>query len=872
MTDFLAQAACRGMKPRQIDARSFHSRQDLMSRLLKERQVARFVVAPDGFGKSTLACEYAETIFSFNHVFWVDGRSPCFLRDLDRGNLSADLLARDSAASLVVFEDVPFLDEDRAEMLSRAIDALLAVPCEVLITSTASHDALGHLQRDRRVLGAQDMLLSDSELEAVDAWPDQLSFASRELPGCAHRIPTLAWGGEGALQGFLKGLVRDDLPGDVLAWIFVALAMGDGEVGATPLLPPLPEGILEAIAHDHPYVGLSEDLGEFFAVGAGTRELVASFSPVLSDIARTLGAESVDGLSFAIADELMAAGKPDRACNLVRYAASRAARGEWLASRGRTLLRRGALISSCELYETVALKRSAEESELSLMQAWRLGILGDAERACKAARRVIASPYSSEAIRAYAAILVGTWGDEADARKSIATLRTLLGYADEEPLDVGAMIRRLGPSAHADDLMWHALASLRVIAEAGGSAGSNGVEAAWSAWRDAGSPDDALLVAGAWILRKQGAHAPDSVIRHLHRVLSLRLAEDEPFDLFASVAGKAYQDAFESAYGEHALEGECVRTLAGFLAIRSQQMKRYRHASRESGSRYPKGEAASARGEGSLFETASGLRESIPTLNVKLFGGMDVSLGGRPLEDGDFRRTKAKTMLALLVLAEGKEVPRNDLVESLWPSSSITHARRNLYSVWSQLRRALSLPDGSCPYVIRRQGGYKIDTRFVRSDVGRANELCRGFALRQRSPQAYRELLNDFYEIFGGDLLPGEVENEEIVRLRDDYRKRVVDSLLGITHFLGGERRAEEALGFANCAFDMDRNREDVYIALMRAQRSMGQRIAALETYYSLRRFLGDELGVEPSAEAQVLYREILEDGQGDEAASGSQA
>ena len=863
MTDFLTQAACRGMKPRQIVARSFHSRQNLVSRLLKERQVARFIIAPDGFGKSALACEYAETVFSFNHVFWVDGCSPCFLRDLDKGDLAEELLGRDEAACLVVFEDVPLLDEERAETLSCVIDALLDASCEVIITSTASHDALGGHQRDRRVLGAHDLLLSDSELEATDVWSDQFSFSRRALPGNAHRIPTLAWGGEGALQGFLKGVVCDDLPREVLAWIFIALAVGEGTVRELSLLPVLPDGTFASIAREHPYVGLSEDFTEFSAVGVGTRELVAAFSSELLGIARVLGMSSVDALSLELADILMTAGSYDRACNFVRYAASRSARERWLVYRGRSLLKHGALFSSCELYGTLAPKRSKEESELSLVHAWRLGVLGDVEQACKVAVRTIASPCSDDAIRAYAALLISIWGDAAEADKAAAALEKLLNLSHDEIPAVEALVRDLGPAASVDEVTWRALASTRRSLATEDFLRHDDASAWWNVWCEAGVSEDALLVMGAWILQKLGTNMPESIVYHLRRILSARLTNEASFDSFALMAGKAYMDVFGNTYDGKALDGEHASVLAKFKAQYAQQRKCYRHAVREGHQRFQKGEAPGARTVETTFETASGLRESIPALNVRLFGGMDVSLGGRPLEDGDFRRSKAKTMLALLVLAEGKEVPRNDLIESLWPSSSITHARRNLYSVWSQLRRTLSLPDGSCPYVVRRQGGYKIDTRYVKSDVGKANSLCRGYALHQETPQAYRELLGDFYEVFGGDLLPGEVDNEDIVRLRDDYHKRVVDSLLAITSYLKNEQRAGEALGFANCAFEVDHNREDVYIALMAAQYAHGQRIAALETYYALRRFLGDELGVEPSAQAQTLYRKIAEDEDG---------
>ena len=85
MTGFLKQSSCKGHRPNHLASRRHYPRPDLIARLLRERHVARFLVAPEGFGKTGLAMEYADVVFSFDHVFWINGKSPCFLRDLDRG-------------------------------------------------------------------------------------------------------------------------------------------------------------------------------------------------------------------------------------------------------------------------------------------------------------------------------------------------------------------------------------------------------------------------------------------------------------------------------------------------------------------------------------------------------------------------------------------------------------------------------------------------------------------------------------------------------------------------------------------------------------------------------------------------------------------
>ena len=141
MSDFLMSCACKGRRPKYVASSAPNSRPHLVAELLRSRDVARFLVAPSGFGKSTVAAEYAQVVFSFKHTFWVNCESPCFLRDLDAGIIASRIAEVDGAASLVVFDDLPRMDAMRVEAFSQVIDNLLAAGNEVLATCTPSCDA-----------------------------------------------------------------------------------------------------------------------------------------------------------------------------------------------------------------------------------------------------------------------------------------------------------------------------------------------------------------------------------------------------------------------------------------------------------------------------------------------------------------------------------------------------------------------------------------------------------------------------------------------------------------------------------------------------------------------------------------------------------
>ena len=181
--------------------------------------------------------------------------------------------------------------------------------------------------------------------------------------------------------------------------------------------------------------------------------------------------------------------------------------------------------------------------------------------------------------------------------------------------------------------------------------------------------------------------------------------------------------------------------------------------------------------------------------------------------------------------------------------------------MWSELRRALTLPDGTCPYLVRHQFGCRIDERYVKSDVSRLDDICRELLFGRLDFEEWLALYNEIDRDFSGDLLPMEQTNRLIVKARDDCRSRLVDALVAATLRLVDADNSEWGIWFARTAIDHDRLREDAYVALMRAQVANNQRTAAMMTYLNCRKTLIDELGVDPSPETTALYEKLIKEG-----------
>lgn len=860
MPSFLAKSSCNGRRPSHLSAQRHFDRPDLITRLLRERHVARFLVAPDGFGKTSLVAEYADTVFSFEHTFWINGRSPCFLRDLDRGIIAPTLTQIDSGSFLVVVEDVPPLDAARAKALSDTFDELLERGCEVVATCTPACDAFASLQHDRMKLTPADLLLTDAEVDTVRGAADRAEHPAATVPAC-ERVPALRWGAEAAAS-FVAGALREELPAEVVLVMTTALVLRTGTFADIEVFGPLGKEVVALLEAGYPYLGMDARHERFHTPDFPAGALAAAATGKLDALAEHSCFADRDTLVARWADALVAREEGERACVLVGALCSRGARATWLAARSRVLMESTCVLPAHELYGTLGKRSLSGDTVLELGEVVRLVVLGEENTALSRARRIAFDLGVSEGARAIAALVL--------ARRAQGTTR-------DKALDELERIVHSTEGGHAaafapNETFWRPLALAQLALEDDPAE----LEQAGTTWRARGADEGALALVTSWVIKDvfdhphaAGAHARGAaktdVGERVGRYVRERVTQagGERCDLFTAAAGLALERARErgTVTLPKPLGAAEVLALHRVEMELFAQRRAFERAARERSER--RAERATtlpdAYLDGRYLPAPTRTNSVAPVLTVNLFGGLDVRMGDVPVDLNRFRRHKVKTLLALLVLNRGREYPRDKLVAALWPESDLDTARKNFYSIWSMLRRTLSGGSGTCPYLVRHQNGCRLDERLLVSDVARFDAVCRMLLFGQPGSEGWAQLYAEIDDVFADDLMPSEEDNEIIVQARADCRVQLVDALVAAAERLVAADDAQEGLWFARAALKRDRTREDAYLALMRAQIAAGQRTAALETYFSCRRFLTNELGIDPSLTIVELYHSIIE-------------
>ena len=888
METYINNAACRGAVPSALEDCGMKSRRFLVAKLLSARTDARLLVAPTGFGKSMLAAQYASLVFSFWHVFWLDCQDLRFLRALNEGTLDQLIHQRDSEAALVVFDDVPSLSSAQAKAFAECASNLLVAGCEVLACSTpvcAESFAKGGTWN--AVASSKALLVQSSEQDLASTYAKESAPAVQEddcgQSGFIARIPAINWGEDQGAFLLVRGFALDELPvEDVLAGL---LLFGTGSVPAT-MLPALPVDLAPSFARlvrQYPYFAYDDARGRYETFTCDDALFERVVMPLCAETISFLEDEDVHTYARCFVDALLATGNSDRACSaalvlLTRVEQKRIATEQalsWALSAPDAFER---------MVEKLACTCPANDGALAAAALFARAAGKEAPDAALDVDCLWASceneRLSLEARCLYAALALRTQVESSDG---------VAGAADEADAIEGAS-RRLLAQAKADGLLasWqvkilffaYALAFSQPPDEVGfGELVDAAIEGEGDLFEGRAGAPAAACKGEAVPPVHEGADggavgedatvttAPAAALRMLqeavrwfaeHPTPAPLVQEPRAYQNFLAgliVACWCAQDA-TNVLGD-SLKQKFADALTGAIALPGVDLpqKLQRNITQALSNLQEPTKHEKPRNRESTWDYHV---VPIPHLHVNLWGCFSANIGSRTLDARSFKRKKSIVLLAILASEKGRGFNRDYLVELLWPESPLSCARRNFHAVWSDLRQGLRLDDGSCPYLIRSAGSYRLDSALVDCDAQEAELLCRCLRDAACTQDQWDRAFLQLTQHFSGEMLPGAPENECIARYCCAVTEQINDALMTAAQALFDRGDILLALQYAKEVSRRSPEREDACGLIMQSQISLGQSVSALNTFLSCQHFLAEQLGVKPSPAICALYEQAL--------------
>lgn len=241
-------------------------------------------------------------------------------------------------------------------------------------------------------------------------------------------------------------------------------------------------------------------------------------------------------------------------------------------------------------------------------------------------------------------------------------------------------------------------------------------------------------------------------------------------------------------------------------------------------------------------------------LRFTVLGPVRAWRGDEPIATGS---PQQKSMLAALILRQGRTATAPELVDALWGDDPPDAAVAALRTYASRLRKAFG-PDSDL--LVSESGGYSIQIAPGALDTDAAEQLVTEAEKARHSGDRGRahELISKALNLWDGEplaRLSGPYAETQRARLAEWHRV-LVETRLDLDLELGHHVEAVSELTALTAQHPYrERLRELLMLALYRS----GRQGEALAVYNDTRRLLAEELGADPCAELSELHQRILQ-------------
>jgi two-component SAPR family response regulator len=247
-------------------------------------------------------------------------------------------------------------------------------------------------------------------------------------------------------------------------------------------------------------------------------------------------------------------------------------------------------------------------------------------------------------------------------------------------------------------------------------------------------------------------------------------------------------------------------------------------------------------------------------LQIFTFGRFGLATGGHGLAVEKWERKQALTLLKVLAAHLGRAVPREVLIDCLWPEADERNGWERLKVTVYSLRRQLRAAGVGEEVVETADKAYRLRREAVWVDA-EVYETCIAEASAYQGQRRWDDALDHYGEarrLYRGHYLSEDIHADWCAEERERLREIHLETLTDMAQCHAELGRYMDAAAVCRTILVDDPCREGVHRTLMEHLIRLGHTDSALAQYRHCRRVLADELAVEPMPETQLLYRQII--------------
>ena len=237
---------------------------------------------------------------------------------------------------------------------------------------------------------------------------------------------------------------------------------------------------------------------------------------------------------------------------------------------------------------------------------------------------------------------------------------------------------------------------------------------------------------------------------------------------------------------------------------------------------------------------------------IRTFGRGEVSINGRAITMSDWR-IKLVRDLFFYFLFKGEALTKEQIAEDLWPEITDPHLikkrfKDGVYRLRRAIGRNLIVFDDEY-YCLNRALDYEYDVETFESHLRRA-----------RKNKVITERINWYQKAL--DLVRGpflaEVDAPWAATERERLGQIYISALEELAHLYLDANQLDRCLSTCQLALAQNPYNEVIYQFEMRVYAALGDRASIIRCYQACKSVLDEGLGLLPSQETELLYRELV--------------
>ena len=252
-----------------------------------------------------------------------------------------------------------------------------------------------------------------------------------------------------------------------------------------------------------------------------------------------------------------------------------------------------------------------------------------------------------------------------------------------------------------------------------------------------------------------------------------------------------------------------------------------------------------------LRRHAQSIQMPVASLTIQAFGRAEVSISGRSIAMSDWRTRSVRDLFFYFVLKQ-EPVTKEQLGAELWPETEDPQALKARFKdEIYRLRRAAGrnvIIFNDEYYLFNHALDYEYDVEAFDSHL-----------IRARKAQDKKERIQHLQkavDLFHGPYL-ADVDADWAATERQRLGLAYISALEELAQLYLNANQLELCLSICQLALDRDPYHEVIYQLEMRAYAALGDRASIARLYQACKATLEEGLGLSPSAETELIYREL---------------